>query len=106
MDKTPPAIFTKFIGQELKWFWYDQRIIADGPMGPFPTRSDAETDWAAAHMIEGCRQDLHALNIAVEMPVLNVPDSNYGKALQLNQADIDLMVDINNTRKAVEDYAA
>lgn len=92
MDKAPPAIFTKFIGQELKWFWYDQRIIADGPMGPFPTRSDAETDWEAAHMIEGCRQDLHALNIAVEMPVLN---------MSLNQADIDLFIDIENTKRAI-----
>lgn len=83
------------MGQELKWFWFDQRIIADGPIGPFPTRSDAETDWAAAHMIEGCRQDLHALNLAVEMPIL-----------QLDQADIDLMRDIRETSKAVEDYAA
>lgn len=83
------------MGQELKWFWFDQRIIADGPIGPLPTRSDAETDWAAAHMIEGCRQDLHALNLAVEMPIL-----------QLDQADIDLMRDIRETSKAVEDYAA
>ncbi|PIQ26175.1 hypothetical protein COW36_06680 [bacterium (Candidatus Blackallbacteria) CG17_big_fil_post_rev_8_21_14_2_50_48_46] len=75
------------------WFWKDESILA-GEIGPFPTRSDAETDWAAAHMIEGCRQDLHALNIAVEMPVLN-----------LNQADIDLMLDIQQTRKAVENYA-
>jgi hypothetical protein len=74
-------------------YWIDP-LLFDGSIGPFPTRSDAETDWAAAHMIEGCRQDLHALNIAVEMPVLN-----------LNQADIDLMLDIQQTRKAVEDYA-
>lgn len=86
-------------------YWIDP-LLFDGSIGPFPTRSDAETDWAAAHMIEGCRQDLHALNIAVEMPVLNVPDTDYGKALRLSQADIDLMLDIQQTRKAVEDYAA
>jgi len=75
-------------------YWVDP-LLFDGPIGPFPTRSDAETDWAAAHMIEGCRQDLHALNLAVEMPIL-----------QLYQADIDLMRDIRETSKAVEDYAA
>lgn len=76
------------------WFWKDEAIF-EGEIGPFPTREDAEIDWAAAHMIEGCRQDLHALNLAVEMPIL-----------QLDQADIDLMRDIRETSKAVEDYAA
>lgn len=76
------------------FYWNDPQLLA-GNIGPFPTQADAEMDWMAAHMIEGCRQDLHALNIAVDMPVLN-----------LNQADIDLMLDIQQTREAVEEYAA
>ena len=83
-----------FINLNGEWFWGDELLFV-GLIGPFPTRADAETDWAAAHMIEGCRQDLHALNLAVEMPIL-----------QLDQADIDLMRDIRETSKAVEDYAA
>ncbi len=93
-----PLFFTQVNGlsQELCWYWLDPVIFSDGkPVGPFHTRADAETDWAAAHMIEGCRQDLHALNLAVEMPIL-----------QLDQADIDLMRDIRETSRAVEDYAA